>query len=199
MSDLLLALGSAGLVALSVLLGWRSFGFAEEGATPDEPDDPFESNLDLGEEMMERAARARARWCARVLFNIAALCLVASIPLGYADAHRSGWTVAWVVACALVLIFAIGYAGKFLRDLWLARRQSAFESFYYGQKLANWYKNREAVEALFFSMNDIPFRSVFRREWFIDPHYPTAEQLVAADQPVKSPAATGNSETTIRS
>lgn len=109
MDDMLIPLAAAALVVLSVLFGWWSFRFSEDGATPDDwrSLDPT-LDMDLDTEMISMGGRARARLCARTLFGIAALCLIASIPLGYVDAHRTTEVTPLMIGIsAAVFVFAV--------------------------------------------------------------------------------------------
>jgi MFS family permease len=188
MDDTLIPLAAAALVVLSVLFGWWSFRFSEDGATPDDwrsMDPTLDLNIDT--EMIEMGGRARARLCARTLFGIAALCLIASIPLGYVDAHRTAVTPLMIGISAAVFVFAVVTGIKLTLDLWRSRRESAFDSFYTGQKIWQNYRNEAAVRRLFFAMNPMPFFSIFKRDWAGGLRYPTAEELLETDAAREAP------------
>ena len=177
-----LAVLSGALVALSALFSWVSYRFAEAGATPD--GDEFEGlHLDLVGMMRERGARQRARMSAKLLFNTGVLSISASIPLGLAIAYSGAGAGILICITVLIVLWAIINAARSLHRLWEHRREDAFDSFYAGNKLGWIYRNTDAVRGLYFSMNPMPFWTIFRREWGPDLDEPTAEQLLETNDP----------------
>jgi hypothetical protein len=183
-ADTIIPVAASALVILSVVFSWRSFRFAEQGAAPDAWPGDFGIDLDFDKEIIVRGKRHRARWRARLLFNLAALCLAASVPLGYANVHRSSLFSVFVITSLLLLAFAACYTAVTIRGLWKSRRDDAFSAFYDGKKFSQFYRNREAMERLFFGMNPMPIWSIFTRDWEQSLRYPTAEQAVEANGPI---------------
>lgn len=164
-----------------MFFGWWSFRFQEEGATPDSPAADHDLDLDLPGMILRQGSRYRSRLFARLTFNVAALCLLASIPLGYTNEHAGG-TVAYVVVALGVILFAIAYAGRSLHSLLECLREDAFDSFYGGGKLGWIYPNEDGVRCLYFSINPLPFWTLFKRDWEDGLKHPTVEQLLATNK-----------------
>lgn len=130
--------------------------------------------------MLRQARSCRARQYARLLFNLAALCLLTSIPLGYGN---NGPDLAiFAVASGVVLGFTIFYAAQSLHNMWQQMRKDAFDAFYIGGKLWWLYRNEKAVRRLYLSVNPLPFSALFGRDWEANLTHPTTEQLLETNE-----------------
>ncbi len=163
-----------------VLSGW-SFSFSEKGATPDTFPD-ISPDYEFDEEILDLGERRRARRIARLLFILGALCLAASVPMGIVDNHALALTTLPAISCYLLLLLGAVYGVREVYALWQDLRQDAFSSFYDGKKFSQFYKNRSAIEVLFFTMNPLPIWSLFSRYWRTSLTIPNANQVLAADQ-----------------
>jgi hypothetical protein len=146
---------------LGVALSAWSFFFAEAGATPDgyaeDESEPRERILDYG-------SRYRARWSAAMLFRCGALMVVAGVFMNFADNRHLGLLSVPAMVSYALTVFCIVYSAKTTHDLWLDRRESAFDAFY-GRDVFPYYKDRDAVSRLFFERNRMPYWSIFKRTW----------------------------------
>lgn len=146
---------------LGVALSAWSFSFAEAGATPDRY---VEDEGEPREQILDHGARYRARWSAAVLFRCGALMVIAGVFMNFADNRHLGLLSLPAMLSYAIAAFCIVYVAKTTRDLWLDRRESAFNAFY-GREVFPYYRNREAVQSLFFQRNRMPYWSIFRRSW----------------------------------
>jgi hypothetical protein len=162
---------------VGVLLSAWSFSFAEEGATPDRY---AEDESEFSQRILDHGSRRRARWTASVLFKAGALMIVAGVFMNFADSHGLGLHSPPALCAYALGLFVVGYLIKLTRDLWLDRREDAFGAFY-GRDVFPYYKDRDAVRALFVRRNPIPYWSIFKRSFGYDDL--TAEELATTLPP----------------
>lgn len=149
----LISIAASALVMLSVAFGSLSFRFAEEGTPPDRPHDPFHADPEPEKSIIVRGKRRRQRARARLFFNLGALCLLASVPLGYANARDPSLSSIFVLLALALIVGAVCYVAANLRALWLDRRADAFSAWYVGKKFGQFYRKERALRKLFFSIN----------------------------------------------
>lgn len=160
------ALNILGFIAplIGIWLGALSFGWAERGATPDDPFGGYGSNLDLEKIMLLRGERFRARLWARMLFNVGALFLAAGVPLGNAGNHVNdrinllAWSGYLIIACAVT------YGIKQIYKIWQNLRDDAFNQ-YFNREMPRLY-DAAKVRKMYFNLNRLPIWATFDAKWY---------------------------------
>ena len=159
-----------------IALGWWSFRWAEEGATPDSYG---EAAFGFGRQYVKlhMGQRYRARCCARVCFNAGALLLAASVPMGAAANHaRDHFNFSALSALFVVGLAAI-YGASQAVDLWRNRRCDAF-NIYFDKDMFFLY-DRKLTERIYFRLNPMPVWSVADRNWFAKRKLPSIGEVYA--------------------
>src|SRR5579872_2951483 len=105
---------AAALPIIGIAFSSWSFSFGEEGATPNQPADPY-VDFDRAGEIIDLGMRRSARLYARLTFRVGGLCLAAAVPMGIADSHAEGLTSLPAIAAYVILGFACFYAVRELR------------------------------------------------------------------------------------
>jgi len=167
----------AGLLPLAgIALSWWSFGFAEEGATPDKWTD-FGSSIDIEQEGLEKGMRYRARLCARALFATGALLLAAAVPIGAAASHVQDHINLSAVAGFVIIVFTGIYIVVEGAKIWQQRHGDAF-NLYYSKDMFYMY-DRDKTATLYYALNPMPFWSLFDRNWFASRRLPNINDVAA--------------------
>lgn len=151
-----------GFALLGIVFSWWSFSFADNGATPDLWSSP--TAFDFDQEAYDKGVRWRARESARVTFNIGALFLAASVPMGPAATHVADSLGPFVLAAGAMVIFAILLGIFSMITIWKHRRADAF-SLYFDCSKMNFLYDRSTTEALYFRLNPMPLWSLPDRKW----------------------------------
>ncbi len=172
-----------------IALGWWSFRWAEEGATPDTYGNDTWTNLQLEEAQLYMGQRYRARWCARICFNAGALLLAASVPMGTAANHERGQFNLSAIAAFLIIVFAVAYTASQVWKIWQHRREDAF-SIYFDKDMFRLY-DKEKTQKIYFRLNPMPIRTLIDRNWFEKRKLPSIDEVYATASKVPSSAQEG--------
>jgi len=167
-----------------IAIGWWSFPWAEEGATPDSYGDNG-SGFRAEEAQLQMGQRYRARWCARICFNAGALLLAAAVPMGAAASHARDQFNLSALSALLIVGFAAIYGAAQVFQLWKNRRRDAF-SIYFDKTMFFLYRQKE-TERIYFRLNLMPIWSVLDRDWFEKRKLPSIDEVYAKAS--KSPTA----------
>jgi hypothetical protein len=174
---------SAAFVLVSVALSWMSFRAAEVGSTPDSfPQASFGIDLDFDQTVIEYGERDRARLYAKLLFNLSAMFLAASVLVDLAKDSSGAIGVGLTGLAGLSVVVDVAYLGISTAKAYRQRSETAFDSFYVGRGVGKFYRNAPAIRKLFFSMNSLAPWRLFDSTWESTLKYPTPEQLLSADR-----------------
>ncbi|MGC8486568.1 MAG: hypothetical protein ACP5O6_13195, partial [Candidatus Baltobacteraceae bacterium] len=141
------------LVAIG--LSWRSFLWAEEGATPDGYGGvPWEATIFQAEEARQPGMRARSRMNARTCFDCGALLLAAAVPaeMLVGGAYSPTFWV-WLLYGVFVASTVVR-AGCGVIAVWRHRREDAFNFWFSGDM--NRLYDRDKAWQLFERENPMP-------------------------------------------
>ena len=185
-SEFALTIAGMAFPLMGVVLSWWSYRWNEEGATPDRYSDPGFGDSDFKSEMLEFGQRRRSRTCAKTAFNAGAFLLAAAVPMGAAVNHASDAINVYALSSYGVLAIAVVYAALQLRSVWLDRREHAFELYFYSDNMMQYLYNAAATRKLFFSLNPMPFWTLYDRRWYDKLRKPNVAQLTP-----KTPMTTG--------